>query len=125
MNKAALNIFEQVPLWWDGVFFSYMPRRVIAGLLGKPTPHFLRNCHSDFYSGCTPTSNGGVFPLLHILASVSCHLLLILAILAGGRLRLKFVLIFISLMAKELNICFSDISDSSVGHSLFRSVSHF
>ena len=22
---------------------------------------------------CTPTSNGGVFPLLHILTSMSCH----------------------------------------------------
>jgi hypothetical protein len=49
---------------------------------------------------CTLTSNGGVFPLLHILVSVSCHLHY------GSYLFLTVYeeiseLIFISLMAND------------------------
>jgi hypothetical protein len=31
-NKAATYIVEQVTLWYDGVFFEYMPRGGILGL---------------------------------------------------------------------------------------------
>ena len=31
MNKAAMNIVEQVSLWGDGASFGYMPRRDISG----------------------------------------------------------------------------------------------
>jgi hypothetical protein len=39
---------------------------------------------------CNPTNNGGVFPFLHILASICCHLnFFILAILTGVRWNLR------------------------------------
>jgi hypothetical protein len=68
----------------------------------------------DYQSGCTPTSYEGVFPLLHILASISCLSLvvLILAILTGVRWNLRVSLICISLMAKDVEHflkCFSAI----------------
>lgn len=47
---------------------------------------------------CTPTSNGWLFPLHQILASMSCHLFIDLTILAGVNWNLKVVLICISLM---------------------------
>ena len=31
MNKDAMNIVEQVPLWGGGASFGYMPRSDIAG----------------------------------------------------------------------------------------------
>jgi hypothetical protein len=39
--------------------------------------NFLRNCQTDFQSvvpASNPTSNGGVFLFLHILACITCHL---------------------------------------------------
>lgn len=34
-NKAAINIVEEVFLWYDGVSFEYMARSDIAGSSGK------------------------------------------------------------------------------------------
>jgi hypothetical protein len=31
MNKAAMNIVEEVAQWYSGVSFGYMPRSGIAG----------------------------------------------------------------------------------------------
>jgi hypothetical protein len=31
MNKATVNILEQMSLWYDGVSFGYMPKSSIAG----------------------------------------------------------------------------------------------
>jgi len=64
MNKAAINIVEQVSLWHGGKYFGDMPRSSIAGSYGRTIPNFLRNCQIDFRSGCpmcTPTNNGRMY----------------------------------------------------------------
>jgi hypothetical protein len=60
-----------------GASSGLMPRSVIAGSSGSTMCTFLRNYQTDFQIGCTslqPTSNGGVFFFLDILASICCHL---------------------------------------------------
>ena len=116
-----MNIVEHVSLLHVGASSGYMPRRGIPGSSDSPLSNFLRNCQTDFQSGCTSlhfTSNGGVFLFLHILTSICCHLsFFILAILIGVRLNLKVVLICISLMTKDVKHffrCFSAIWYSSV-----------
>jgi hypothetical protein len=77
-------------------------------------------------SACNPSSNGGVFLFLHILASICCHLFLILAILTGVRWNLRVGLICNSLISKDdFFKCFPAIWYSSVENSLFSSVPHF
>ena len=53
INKAAMNIVEHVSLLPVGTFSGYMPRRGIPGSSGSTTSNFLRNCQTDFQSGCT------------------------------------------------------------------------
>ena len=52
-NKAAMNIVEHVSLLQVGTSSGYMPRRSIAGSTGSTKSSFLRNCQTDFQSGCT------------------------------------------------------------------------
>ena len=52
-NNAAMNIIEQMPLWYKWASFGYMPKSSIAWSWGRLIPNFLRNCHIDFQSGCT------------------------------------------------------------------------
>ena len=40
MNKAAMNIVEQLSLWDVGASFAYMPRSDIAGLEVELSPIF-------------------------------------------------------------------------------------
>ena len=75
---------------------------------------------------CTLISNGGVFPL-HPFQHKLSTVFLIFAILTGIRWNLRVVLIYISLMAKDIEHflkCLSAILDLSVKSSLFRSVPH-
>lgn len=66
MTRTTMNMTEQLPLWYDEVSFGYMPNSGIARDWGRLIAIFLRNCHTDFYSGCTtlPPSNGGVFQIV-------------------------------------------------------------
>jgi hypothetical protein len=110
---------------------GYMLRSSICGYSGNNMSNFLRNCQTDFQSvvsACNPTSNGGVFLFFHNLASICCHLFLILAIPTGVRWNRRIVLICISLMTNDVQHffrCFSAIQYSSVENSLFSTVPHF
>ena len=76
MNNAAMNIAEQISLWNYCEFFGYIPKRGIAGSWGRLIPNFLRNLHIDSKVSVQvyiPTDSGRVFPLFHILSSISCH----------------------------------------------------
>ena len=53
INKAAKNIVEHVSFLPVGTFSGYMPRRGIAGSSGSTISSFLKNCQTDFQSGCT------------------------------------------------------------------------
>jgi hypothetical protein len=48
-----MNIVEHLFLWYYGASFGYVPRKIIAGSLGRTISNFLRNCQVDFLSGCT------------------------------------------------------------------------
>ena len=53
INKDAMNIVEHVSFLLVGTSSGYMPRRGIAGSSGSTMSNFLRNCQTDFQSGCT------------------------------------------------------------------------
>jgi hypothetical protein len=48
-----MNIVEHVSLLYVGVYSGYMPRSGIAGSSDRIMSDFLRNCQTDFHSGCT------------------------------------------------------------------------
>ena len=52
-NNAAMNVVEQMSLWYECASFGYIPESGIAGSLGRLIPNFLRNYHTDFQSGYT------------------------------------------------------------------------
>jgi hypothetical protein len=106
INKAAMNIVEHVSLLYDGEYFGYMPRSDIAHSSGRTMPTFLRNCQTDFQSGCTSLPSHQQWRSF-VLSPHPCeHLLspgfLILAILTGVRWNLRVVWICISLMTKDV-----------------------
>jgi len=132
INKAAINIVEHVSLLHVGASSGYMPRSGINGSSGSTMSNFLRNCQTDFQSGCTSLQFHQQWRSVPLSPHPHQHLLspeiLILAILTGVIWNLKFVLICISLMTKDgehFFRCFSAIQYSSVENSLFSSVSHF
>ena len=53
INKAAMNIVEHVFLLPVGTSSGYMPRRGVAGSTCCTMSSFLKNCQTDFQSGCT------------------------------------------------------------------------
>ena len=53
INKASMNVLEHVSLLQVGASSGYTPRRGIAGSSGSTMSNFLRNCQTDFQSGCT------------------------------------------------------------------------
>jgi hypothetical protein len=53
INKAAVNIVEHVSLLYVGASSGYILRGGIAGSSGSTMSNFLRNCQTDFQSGCT------------------------------------------------------------------------
>ena len=128
INRAAVNIVEHVSLLHAGESSGYMPRSGIAGCSGSVMPSFLRNCQTDFQSGCTSLQLHQQWRSVPLSPHPHQHLLspefLILAILTGVRV----VLICISLMTNEVEHflrCFSAIWSSSGENSLFNSVPHF
>jgi hypothetical protein len=53
INKAAVNIVQQVSLLYVGSSFGYMHRGGISGFLGRTISNFLRNHQIDFQNVCT------------------------------------------------------------------------
>ena len=109
-----------------------MPRRGIAGSSGNTMSNFLRNCLTDFQSGCTSLQSHQQWRSVLLSPHPRQHLLLpeflILTILTGVRWNLRVVLICISLMIKDAEHffrCFSAIQYSSGENSLFSSEHHF
>ena len=75
-NNAAMNAVEGMSLCYNWASFGYIPKGVFLGLeegcfliLWEIT--ILKS--KAAVPACTPTSNGRVFPLCHILSSMSCH----------------------------------------------------
>jgi hypothetical protein len=105
VNKAAMNIVEHVSLLPVGTSSRYMPRRGIVGSSGSTMSSFLRNCRTDFQSGCTSLQSHQQWRSVPLSPNSYQHLLspefLILAILTGVRWNLRVVLICISLMIKD------------------------
>jgi hypothetical protein len=106
MKKAAIIIVEQVFLWNVGASFGYIPRSGIAGLEVELFPVFFETAKlipKVVIQVSIPMSNGGVFPLLHILASMGFLESLILATLTGVKLNLIVVLICIFLIMRDID----------------------
>jgi hypothetical protein len=132
INKAAMNIVEHVSLLQVGTPSVYMPWRGIVGSSGSTMSNLLRNCPTDFQSGCTSLQSHQQWRSVPLSPHPCQHLLspefLILAILTFVRWSFRVVLICISLMIKNVKHffrCFSAIRYFSVENSLFSSVSHF
>jgi hypothetical protein len=104
INKATMNIVEDVSLLPVGTPFGYMLRRGIAVSYGNTTSNFLRNCQTDLQSGGTSFQSQQQWrsvPLSpHPRQYLLSHEFLIVAIQSGVRWNLKVVLICISLMIK-------------------------
>jgi hypothetical protein len=106
INMAAMNTVEHVPLLHVGESSGYMPKSGIAGSSGNNTvSNFLRNCQTDFHSGCTSLQSHEQWRSVPLSPHPCQHLLspevLILAILTGVRWNLRVVLICISMMTKD------------------------
>jgi hypothetical protein len=128
----VMNIVEHVFLLHIEASSGYMPRSGIAGSSGSTMSDFLRNRQTDFQSGCTSLQSDQQWRSFPLSPHPRQHLLSpevwILAILTGVRENLRVVLIFISLMTKDVEHffrCFSATRVSSVENSLFSSVHHF
>ena len=105
-NKAAMNIVEHVSFLLVGTSSGNMPRRVIRGSSSSTMSNFLRNCQTDFQSGCTSLQSHQQWRSVHLSPHPCHHLVshdfLISAILTGVRWKFRVVLICISLMIKDV-----------------------
>jgi hypothetical protein len=108
INKAAMNIVENVSLLQVGASSGYMPKSGIAGSSGRNIPNFLMDHQIDFQIGCTSMQSHQQRRSVSLSSHPCQHLqspeFLILAFLSVVRWNLKVVLICISLMIKLLNI---------------------
>ena len=90
INKAAMNIVEHVSFLTVGTSSGYMSRRGIAGTSGSIIYSYLRNCQSDFQSGCTSLQSHQQWRSVPRSPHPRQYLLspefLILAMLSGSRL---------------------------------------
>jgi hypothetical protein len=125
INKAAMSIVEHVSLLPVVTSSGYMSRRGIAGSSDSTMSNFLRNHQTDYQSGCTSLQSHQQWSSVPLSPHPHQHLLspefLILAILTGVRWNLRIVLIYISLMIKDVEHffrCFSAIWYFSVENSL-------
>jgi hypothetical protein len=110
INKATMNIVEHVFLLYFRKSSGYMPKSGIAGSSGNNMFNFLRNCQTDFQSGCTSFQfhqqwgRGSVLLSPHPHQHLLSPELLILAILNGVRWDLRVVVICNFLMTKDVDI---------------------
>ena len=132
INKAAINMVEHMSLLYVGISLGHMPRSGIAGFSSSTMSNFLRNCQTNFQSGCTSLQSRQQWRGVPLSPHLHQHLLspefLILAILTGVRWNLRVVLICISLMTKDVEHffrCFSVIQYSSGENSMFSFISPF
>jgi hypothetical protein len=132
INKAAMNIVEHVSYLPVGIFSGYMPRRGIVGSSSSTMSNFLRNCQTDFQSGCISLQFHQQWRSVPLSPHPHQHLLspefFILAILTGVRWNLRVVLICISMTIRDVEHFFryfSAIQYSSGENSLFSSELHF
>ena len=131
IDKATMNIADHVSLLQVGTSSGYMLRRGIAGSSGSTMSNFLRNCQTDFQSGCTSLQSLQQWRSVPFSPHPRQHLLspeLMLAILTSVRCNLRVVLICIFLMTKDVEHCFRcflAIQYSSIENSLFSSLPHF
>jgi hypothetical protein len=106
IHKAAMNIVEHVSLLTIGTSSEYMSRSGIAGSSGSTMSNFLRNCQTDFQSGCTSLQFHQQWRSLSLSPHPDQHLLspefLILAILIRVWWNFSVVLVCISLMIKDV-----------------------
>ena len=110
INKAAMNIVEHVSFLPVGTPSGCMPRRGIVVSSGGTMSNFLWNCQTDFQSGCTSLQSHQQWRSVPLSLHPRKHLLspefLILAILSAVRWNLRFALIYISLMTKDVEYFF-------------------
>ena len=122
MNIGVLMFFQISVLG----SFGYNPRSGIAGSKNRSIFNFLRYLQTAFHSGCTSLHSHQQckrVPLLHILTSICC-----LLILTDVRCSLTVVLICTSLMISDVEhlfMCLLAIGMSPLENCLFRSFAHF
>jgi hypothetical protein len=101
-----MNIVEHVSLLHVGASSGYKPQSGIAGSSGNTMSRFLRNCQTDFQSGCTSLQSHQKWKSVPISLHPCQHLLspevFILVILNGVRWNIRVLLICIPLMTKDV-----------------------
>jgi hypothetical protein len=126
-----MNIVVHVFLRPVGTSSGYMPRRGIAGSSNSTMSSFLRNCLTDFQSGCISLQSHQQWRSVPLSPHPNQHLLfpqfLILAILTGVRWNLMVILICISLMIKDAEHFFQVLCSHSIilSWELFSSMPQF
>ena len=105
INKAAMNMVEHVSLP-VGTSSGYMPRRGIAESFGSIMSNFLRNRQTDFQIGFTSLQSHQQWRNVPLSPHPHQHLLkpefFDLSHSDWCEVDLRFVLIFISLMIKDI-----------------------
>ena len=101
VNKAAINIVEQVSLWNGAPSSELCVQEWYIWVQVRTIPSFLRNFQSDCTILLSHQQWRSVPLVPHPHQDMLLHKVLILAILMGVRWNLTIVLICISLMTKD------------------------